>query len=500
MFDNFLAAVAMFCHLNVFLSCAVGSIFGFIVGVVPAVGPAVGIALAIPFSLNLNPGVALTFYMGIYCGAEFGGCVTSILMNVPGNASAAATVLDGFPMAKKGQAVTAIAISTVASWFGGVMAPIFLLILMPFLSTIVLYFGTPEFFLLSILGICCISVVSKGDTVKGLMFGAFGLMLTTIGISPLSGDLRYTFGSVNLFDGFDFLTALLGVYGVAEMLSLIQDKEEGIAEGLAVSGSIWEGIVLTFKNWPTLIRASCMGLFLGIIPGFGGTTASFLSWAEAKRSSKHPETFGNGEPAGVVATEASNNSVVGGALMPTLLFGIPGSGSAALILGGLLMLGLNPGRELFRGSGLILTEMLMVGLIVSAFMMLALGLATAPYFSKVTTIRKEVMIPTVFAMSSLGIYVIANSYFDVSLSIVFGILGYFMHKGEFPLFPMVLALILGGMVEDNLLRTLNLGDGSLAFLLTKPLDLVIIIIIVLFFAGPVLKKLWQKIMPKKSVA
>jgi putative tricarboxylic transport membrane protein len=234
---TFFAALDTFLKVHTVLACAIGSVIGFIIGAIPGLGPTVGVALAIPFSLRFDHTIALTLFMGIYSGAEFGGCISSILINVPGTGAAAATTLDGFPMAKQGRAITAISISTTSSAFGGCLAPLILILLLPVMSKIILIFGTPEFFLLSLLGITCIAAVSKGSMLPGLITGAFGLMLCTVGIAPTGMDMRYTFGSVLLFDGFDFLPAIIGVFGVAEMLKLVKSTDSGISQSVALSGS-----------------------------------------------------------------------------------------------------------------------------------------------------------------------------------------------------------------------------------------------------------------------
>jgi putative tricarboxylic transport membrane protein len=495
--DAFFPALQALFHIDFLLACGLGSLIGFIIGAIPGIGPAVGIALVIPFSLTFSPGVALTLFMGIYSGAEFGGCVSAILINVPGTGGAAATVMDGFPMAKQGRAITAISISSVASGVGGIIAPIILILLLPFLSRFILLFGTPEFFLLGILGVACIAAVSKETMIKGLISGFFGLMLTTVGISPVDAQQRYTFGSIYLFDGFDFLPAIIGLFGVAEMLKLIKGKEQGIAETIRLTGSRLEGALLTFKHWRTLIKSSLIGLFIGLVPGVGGTTATFVAWAEAKRNSKEPETFGHGNPEGVVATESSNNSVVSGALMPTLLFGIPGSGTAAIILGGLMMHGLNPGRELFRSQGLVMTETILLSLIVSSIFMVIICLIVAPHLGKVTLIRKEILIPAVYNLAALGIFIIGYNMFDVILILLFGLFGFCLTKIQYPLFPLILAIILGNMIEENFHRSLILGKGSLLYLIQKPASVVILIITVLILINPLISFIWGKLKWRK---
>lgn len=492
MLETISLAISNLLQFNVLLAVVIGSFIGFSVGAIPGIGGTVGIALVIPLMMQFNPSIALTMFIAIYMGGEFGGCVSAILLNVPGTGSAAATVMDGFPMSKQGKSITALSISAVSSFVGGITSPIILLLLLPLLSKFILLFGTPEFFLLGMLGVTCITAVSKKSMLKGLIVGFFGLMLCTIGVSPMDAQQRYTFGSIYLFDGFGFLPALIGLFGVAEMLKLAKGQDSGISKIMKLEGSRLEGIRLTFRNWRTLIRSTLIGLFIGLVPGVGATTATFVSWAQAKRASKTPDEFGNGCPEGVVSTEAANNSVVSAALMPTLLFGIPGSATSAVILGGLLMLGLQPGHVLFQGEGLVLTEMLLLSLMASAVFLLLIGLFVAPYFGKITIVRKEVLIPSIFVLASLGIYIEGNNLFDVFLIVGFGLLGFTMLKADFPLFPLILALILGTMIEENFLRSLALGGGSLLYLLSKPASVIIILIMMLLLLSPLIKKIREK--------
>lgn len=466
---------------NVMLGCLIGSVIGFVVGAIPGIGATVGIALTIPLMMEVNPTVALTMFMAIYMGGEFGGCVSAILINIPGTGSAAATVLDGYPMSKKGKAITALSVSAVSSFVGGIFSPIILLFLLPFLSQFILLFGTPEFFLLGLLGVTCITAASEKSMLKGLIVGFFGMMLCTVGISPVNAQQRYTFGSVYLFDGFGFLPALIGLFGIAEMMKLVGSRESGISSVASLQGSLWDGFLETMRNWRTLIRSSLIGLFIGLVPGVGATTASFVSWAQAKRSSKTPEEFGKGCAEGVVASESSNNSVVGGALMPTLLFGIPGSATAAVVLGGLMMLGVQPGQALFSGDGLITTEVTLLSLVLSSAFLLIIGLFVAPYFGKVTLVRKEMLVPVVFVLAALGIYVANNNLFDVFLIVAFGLVGFLLSASDFPLFPLALALILGTMIESNFLRTISLSGGDFfGYLFGRPACIGIVIVMVVF--------------------
>ena len=471
------------------LSCLLGSIIGFTVGAIPGIGATVGIALMIPLMMRVNPAAALSMFVSIYMGGEFGGCVSAILINVPGTGSAAATVMDGFPMSKKGKAITALSISAFASFIGGIISPIILILVLPFLSRFILIFGTPEFFLLAIIGVTCITAATGKSVLKGLVVGFFGLMLCTVGISPVNAQQRYTFGSIYLFDGFGFLPALIGLFGIAEMLKLLRSQDSGISTMQELKGSRWEGIILTLKGWKTLLYSCMLGLFIGLVPGVGATTASFVSWAQAKKISKTPEEFGKGCPEGIIATESSNNSVIGGALIPTIMFGIPGSATAAVVLGGLMMLGIQPGQALFRGEGLVTTEVILLSLILSATFLLFVGIFVAPYFGKVTLVRKELLIPTVIVLASLGIYVSNNNLFDVFLIMLFGIIGYLFVSADFPLFPLVLALILGNMIEENFLRTMALSDGHIfAYFFERPACIVLLLITaLLLFASPIRK-------------
>lgn len=483
----------------VLLACFLGSLIGFLVGAIPGIGATVGIALMIPIMTKVNPAIAMSMFVSIYMGGEFGGCVSAILINVPGTGSAAATVLDGFPMSKKGKAITALSISAFSSFIGGVLSPIILLFFLPLLSKFILLFGTPEFLLLALIGVTCITVATDKSMLKGLAIGFFGLTICTMGISPVNAQQRYTFGSINLFDGIGFLPVLIGLFGIAEMIKLASSNDSGISTIGKISGSRLEGIVLTLKNWRTLIRSWLMGLFIGLVPGVGATTASFVCWAQAKRASKTPEEFGKGCPEGIVATETANNSVIGGAMIPTLLFGIPGSATAAVVLGGLMMLGIEPGRAMFKGSGLVNTEIMLLSLVLSALFLVFVGVFVAPYFSKITLLKKELLIPTVFILASLGIYISNNSFFEVVLILIFGVFGYILSCSKFPLFPFTLALILGTMIEENFIRTLSLSGGHFfKYLFGRNVSVILMVIMVVLLVSPQVKNLIKLIKKKRG--
>ncbi len=470
-----------------------GVIVGVIVGAIPGVGPPVAIALLIPISYPLGPNYALVLLVSVYSGGMFGGAIASILINAPGTGASAATTIDGYPMARKGQAQTALSIAAFSSALGGIFSGIVLLFGIPYLREFVLMFGTPEFFLLGILGIVLIAVVSKKSMLKGLIGGCFGLMMTTIGIAPMDAQIRYTFDLFALYDGIGFLPAIIGLFAIAEMLKLAGEDALGISKDLTLSGSTLEGIKVVLRNKLLSLRSAIFGLLIGTVPGAGGTTASFIVYSQLSSSADESEGYGEGNPKGLVATESSNNAVIGGALVPTLLFGIPGSSTTAVLLGGMLIHGLRPGLELFEGEGLFTVYIIALALVLGHLMKFILGISGSGLFSKATTLRKEILIPAVMILSSIGIYIIDLNHFDLVLITVFGFIGYLMVKNNYPVIPIILAVILGGMIEADLYRSLRIGRGSLLFLLERPISIVLIVCMIIILSSPILKKLYKRV-------
>jgi putative tricarboxylic transport membrane protein len=373
----------------------------------------------------------------------------------------------------------------------GFMSVLTLLLISPILIEVVLLFGSPEYFLMAILGLAMITVVAQGSMMKGLVSGAFGLLLTTIGIAPNSPELRYTFGSLALYDGISFIAALIGMFAMAEMLKLA-GQEGGIAdEEIEISGNILSGVRETLSHPVTLIKSGYLGMFIGAIPGAGATVSNFISYGEAMRSSDDPGSFGKGSPLGVIASEASNNGTIGGSLIPTIAFGIPGSGSTAVLLGGLLMHGLRPGPQLFEAD-LHITYTILLGLLIGNFIILALGVLLVTKLAKLTQMDTHIIIPMILVLSMVGGYTLRANWMDVITVILLGVFGYMMVNRNYSIIAFVLGVVLGPIAEENLIRSLQLSNGSYMIFVTKPLSLVLVILIVLILIGPHVKPRLEK--------
>ena len=466
----------------------VGIVLGVIAGALPGVGSAMGMAIVLPLTLPLGPVNAIVLLVSMYSGAMYGGSIAAILVNVPGTGGAAATTLDGYPMTKQGKAVKALAMSATASATAGFFSVLTLLLFSPILIEIVLLFGSPEFFLMAAFGIAMITVVVQGSIVKGIAAGAFGLMITSIGIAPNAPELRYTFGSLMLYDGLDFIAALIGMFAIAEMIKLAA-KEGGIAdEGLDMSGSVTEGVWQTFRHPVTIVKSGYMGMLIGAIPGAGATVANFFAYGEAMRANPDGK-FGDGEPLGVISAEASNNGTIGGSLIPTISFGIPGSGSTAVLLGGLLMHGLRPGPDLFDAELATTYTFLLALMIGNVFIILA-GVFLVTRMGRITQLDTHLIIPVIIVLSVVGGYSLRTNWIDVVTVLGLGILGYMMVEHDYSIIAFVLGVVLGPIAEENLMRSLQISDGSYLIFVhptEQPISLLIVILILLVLLGPYLK-------------
>lgn len=486
LWDVLFTALALVTTWESLFWIVLGTVIGIIVGAIPGIGPALGTALALPFTVYMDPLSALLLIIALYDGAMYGGSIPSILLNTPGDGSAAASTLEGYPMAKQGNAVTALTVSSTASAMGGLIGDLIAIFGSVFMLPFLLLFGTPEYFLLGVFGIVLVSLVSKGAFYKALLSGLFGLAITVIGIAPGgSADVRYTFNSLNLYDGVSFLPVLLGLFGVATMATLYAQKMGQVSMLDTLGGSRWEGIKTTFRHWPTMIKSAVLGFVIGAIPGTGGTVATFVSYGEAARSGKRDDVpFGQGNPRGLVATESANNASIDGAMIPTLMFGIPGSATTAIVLAAMLLHGLRPGTGMFEGDGYAMTIALFLGLLISEIVITLLGLASVRVLGKLTTINKHIIIPAVILLSVVGIFSIHFNWFDVGVMIVAGLAGYLMTKFGFPVIPAVIGVVLGGIIEENLLRTLELGGGNLSMLIERPISLILLLMTVIIIIAP----------------
>lgn len=462
-----------------------GLLFGIIIGMIPGLGPNLGMAVVLPLTIQLDGVPAILLLISIYSGAMYGGSIAAILINAPGTAAAAATTFDGYPMSRTGRARDALTISAISSSVGGMLTIIILILISPVLVSLVLLFGSPEYFLIALLGLALITIVAEGSMVKGLTAGGFGLLLTSVGLPVMTAEPRYTFGYLELYSGLSFVVALIGVFAIGEMIKLANEGGS-IAKGeVEVEGSVLSGAREVLRNPVTTFKSALIGGVIGAIPGAGASISNFISYAEAMRSSAE-DTFGKGDPRGVIASEAANNGTVSGSLIPTLSFGIPGSGSMAVLLGGLLMHGVRPGPDLFT-TNLHITQSIFLALLVGNAVILVLGVLLFTRAGAITRVDTTYIIPIVICMAVLGSYGLRNNWFDVMSVFAFGVLGYYMSKHNYSIIALVLGIVLGTIVEENLYRSIQLS-GDIPVFFTRPLSILLLLAILVILLGPAIKQ------------
>lgn len=470
-----------------------GTLIGIIAGALPGLGPTLSVSLLIPFTYGMSSTTALILMGGIYVGAVYGGSITSILLGIPGTPNSTATVFDGFPMAQQGKALQALGASTTASAVGGLISALCLMFFTPMLSRVVMKFGVAEQFILAIFGLSVIAISSREHFIKGLLSGFFGLAIATIGYNPITGLDRFVFGTVWLSDGIPFMSAVIGLFGVAQTFKLAENACN-IAGGEKVTGSLWEGIKSVFKHPVVTLHATVLGLFFGAVPGVGGGPANLISYSSISSAAKDRNTFGKGNVKGVIAAEASNNATVGTALIPTLAFGIPGSAVCAIVMGLLTMHGIDVGPRLFTNIPVTLYTFFW-GFLFANIALVLIALPLMRYFAKLTILPYQILVPNILVLCVLGSYSLRGSFLDIIITLAFGVLGYFMRKAKFPMIGIVLGLVLGRMAEANLSRSLLIHKGW-SFLYTRPITLAILILTALIIIIPNLNL--KKIVAKRK--
>jgi putative tricarboxylic transport membrane protein len=480
--NNLLVAslAGLFTPANLLL-LAVGVAAGTVVGALPGLTATMGIALLVPFTFTMQPVHGLILMGGIYVASIYGGSFSAILLNTPGTPSAIATTFDGHPMARRGQSYQAIVAATAASVLGGLIGVLFLLFLSPPLSRLSLRFGPPEFFWLTAFGLTIIATLASDSILKGLIGGTFGLLLSMIGIAPIEGSVRYTFGSVSLQNGIALIPALIGFFCIPEVLGMIERKGEHYTAipYRRQRRVLWRVLVRIVRRPFLVIRSAVIGTIVGIIPGAGGNIAAMVSYNEAVRASRTPEQFGKGNVDGVVAAESANNAEVSGSLIPLLTLGIPGAPPAAVLLGALLLHGMRPGRELFTHHGVI-TYTFMLSLVLANLLLLPVGIFSGRWISRlVTRLPVTLLAPLVFFLSVIGSFAINRNMLDVYGMLIFGLVGYVGRRMKIGPGPIVLGLILGSICEQGLVQSILLGRASgsvLAMFFTRPLSIVLILL------------------------
>lgn len=491
-FDGILSGLQLALSIEGILFVLLGVMAGTFIGMMPGLGPISAIAIMIPLTYSMDPTIALVLMAGVYYGAVFGGSTSSILLNAPGIAGTVATSFDGYPMAQKGQAGKALAIAAIASFTGGTVSVVLLMLFAPLLSSVAIVFGPPEYFALMILGLTAISSLSDGSTVKALIAAVVGIMAVTIGIDSQTGTARFTFNNPNLLEGIDFLVVALGLFALAEICNLIINRKDKI-KGNENIGSLKLSKDDYKEMAGPMTRQSFLGFLLGVLPGAGATIASFIGYITEKKIAKNPEEWGKGSVKGIAAPETANNAATSGAFVPLLSLGIPGSGTTAVLLGALLVLDVQPGPllitdrpELFWG--------VIISMYVGNIFLLVLNLPLIPYIAKVLAIPRPLLISLVIMFSMIGVYSISFNTFDLYMLLAFGVLGYFMRLFSFPAAPLILAFILGGMMENSFRQSMTIANNDLSIFFTRPIAVSLLGVALLAFVVP----LWQAMRSRRK--
>ena len=490
MFDAAFAGLAHVFEIHNFVFLFVGVVMGILFGALPGLTATMGLALLIPFTFTMSPTGGLIMLAGIYVGSMYGDAIPATLINTPGTPAAIATTFDGFPLAQKGMAQHALVTAAVASAFGSLVANIVLATAAPPLAEASLKFGPPEYFWLGIFGLTIIATLSSGFIFKGLLGGAIGLILSTVGMAPLGGDVRLTFGFPELQAGIDLIVALIGFFCLPEILTSIVGKRRQSYSAHKVKPKwsvIKEVFVDLFKKPTLMFRSSFIGTIIGFAPGAGGNIASMVSYNEAVRWDKHPEEFGKGTIKGVAASEAANSAMAPGSLIPLLTLGIPGSPPAAVILGALMLHGMRPGPELFSTYADI-TYAFIMALLVAAFLVTIIGSFGSFIFARIINIPARFLAPVVILMTILGSFAIRNNVLDVWIMLVFGIVGFVSNKLKFHPATIVLGLILGPFVEEGLVQSMLAGKAAgsvIKYMTLQPISMVLIALCLMSAFWPV---------------
>jgi putative tricarboxylic transport membrane protein len=455
-----------------------GVMMGVMLGAIPGLNSTMGTALLIPFTYAMDATTGLLLLSAVYCGGTFGGSISAILFNVPGSPEASVTGFDGYPMAKAGKAGKALGIAIMCSTIGGLFSVAVMNLVSPLLAEVALTFSEPEYFALAFAALTLIATLGGNKMTKAFLIGFIGLLIATIGIDPMSGLERFTFGWSGLIGGVNFIVALIGAFAVGEILVTAESGSSIGGEGDVKVSTQMPSLAEMLKLKWNILRSAVLGTLIGILPGVGATTAAFLGYSEAVRWSKHPEKFGTGIPDGIAAPETANNAATGGAMVPLLTLGIPGSATTAVIIGGFMVHGLQPGPMLFLNQPDLMYSIFLAMYMANVFMFFS-GIIVAKLFSNFRKLRYSILGPCIFVFATVGAFGIANSVSDVWIMFAFGLLGYVMKKFDYSVAPLIIALVLGGLAEESLRRGMRMEDYNLMAFLSRPIAGTILAIAVL---------------------
>ena len=493
-FSSMLSGFLSLCNFDAIISLLIGVVGGMIIGALPGFSAAMGVSLLIPLTYGMSPIAALVMLTAMYTSAIYGGSITAILCHTPGTPASAATAIDGFQLTKQGRGMEAMGVATVCSGIGGTVSAIAMLFIAPALGAFSLKFSVLEYFLLSLFGLTVIASLAGDSVVKGMFSGILGLLLGCIGLDAISGHPRMTLGSLNLEDGINFVPALIGLFSISQVMSLAWDVYHG-KKGSVVEDeeNLKHGRPL--PSWseaktliPTTIRCSIVGTIVGIIPAAGAGVSSWICYSMGKKFSKHPEKFGHGALEGVASCETGNNAATGGALIPLITLGLPGSSVAAILLGGMMIHGLTPGASMFTKHAST-TYAIMIGFLFANILMAVIGIFAARRIARVSSLPMGVLAPVILALCAIGTYAIRGNMFDVGVMVVFGLLGFVLKRCGFAAPPMILGMVLSEICESNWRRAIILAQakgGMLPYFLGRPIAIVLTILILASLFSPVL--------------
>lgn len=494
MVEHLLSGLSTLLEPSNFVFMFLGLTVGIIFGALPGLTATLGVVVMLSFTFAMEATTGMFLLLGVYFGGIYGGAISAILINTPGTDSSAATLLDGHPLAQQGRAREALHMAVFATLFGGTFSALMLLVIAPQLAKVALAFGPAEFFALAVFALAMVSSVSSGTILKGLIMAVLGLFLATVGFDPVGGIPRLTFGIAELQSGIQIIPALVGLFGIAEIIRRVSTAHLPISRAAEdPTQNTWRLPPLRVRRYlRTLLKSSAIGTFVGAIPGTGPTPATFLSYNEARRSSSNKNNFGKGELEGVAAAEAGNNSACPAALIPLLTLGIPGDTTTAVLLGALALQGLTPGPQLFTEQAGIVYA-IMLGVIVLQLMLYIQGRLASRLFAKVANVPMNVLIPVLLVITTVGAYSINNTVFNVKVMMLLGLVGYIMSKLHFPIVPMLLGLILGPIAEEGFRQALLQSGGDWTIFFARPISLSLIIIAVIAFFIPILAPYISKV-------
>ncbi len=474
--DSFIQALGAIDGIYI-LALVLGTVAGYVIGALPGFSATMGVALFVPFSYSMPTAAAFAFLIALYCSAVFAGSIPAILIRTPGTPAAICTMFDGYPMAKRGEAGRALGLACWASIVGGVISALILMGAAGFIAKFAISFGHYEYFMLGILGLSMVIGMSSDDMIKGLISMAIGLVIPLIGMDSMNGMARFTFGNMQLLSGLQQIPVLIGLFAISEIfISFSADDRDSMP--VQKISNLFSGLKdMVHAKW-LLLKTALIGTCLGALPGVGATTAAIIGYDQAKNGSKHPELMGTGQPEGIIGPECANNAVTGGALIPLLALGIPGDPVTAILLGALMIHGLQPGPLLFAQSP-VAVQGIYISVILSYVVIFLLSIFSIKIIARLLNVKTSILSAFVMVFCIVGCYATRNSYFDVFVALAFGFIGYWMRKDGYSLGPMTLALVLGTMIEQKLSGALKLSGGSIVPFFTRPISLVLMLLTIL---------------------